>query len=189
MGPSEAWKRLSSKSLVETPYFKLRSDRLQLPDGAVKEAYYTIERPDAAIIFPLTDEGEVVLVRQYRPPLEMMEVGLPAGLVEAGEDPAAAGHRELAEETGYAGGRWEHLGTIASSPGLKANWAYLYLARGVEHRGVEDPDEHERLQTLRVPLGEMRGLITSGELVSSTGVAAVMLALERLQAPGTEGEP
>lgn len=189
MAPSEAWTRLSSENLVETPYFTHRSDRLRLPDGAIKEAYYVLERPDAAIVFPLTEEGEVVLVRQYRPPLEMVELGLPAGLVESGEDPAAAGHRELAEETGYAGGSWEHLGTVASSPGLKANWAYLYLARGVEHRGVEDPDEHERLQTVRVPLEEVRGLITSGKLVSSTGVAAVMLALERLRVTGPEGEP
>src|SRR5215212_7142800 len=90
MADGGAWERLRSERLLETPYFALRSDRLRLPDGEIKDPYYVVERPDAAIIFPLTTEGEVVLVRQYRPPLQRMELGLPAGLVEEGEKPEAA---------------------------------------------------------------------------------------------------
>jgi 8-oxo-dGTP pyrophosphatase MutT (NUDIX family) len=176
-----AWERLRSERLLETPYFALRSDKLRLPGGAVKDPYYVVERPDAAIIFPLTAEGEAVLVRQYRPPLERMELGLPAGLVEEGEKPEAAARRELLEETGYSGGEWEPLGALASSPSLKDNWAYLFLARGVEEMAPPDPDEHELVETVRVPVGELLGLIRTGEIVSSSGVAAVMLALERLR--------
>ena len=164
-----AWERLSSETLLETPYFNLRSDRLRLPDGSVKEPYYVLERPDAAIIFPVTAEGEVVLVRQYRPPLERLELGLPAG------------GRELSEETGYGGGEWEPLGAVASSPSLKDNWAYLFLARGVREMAPPDPDEHETIEVVRVPLGKVAGLVRSGEIVSSSGVAAVMLALARLE--------
>ena len=58
----ERWERLYSETLLETPYFALRSERLRLPDGAVKDPYYVLERPDAAIVFPVTDAGEVVLV-------------------------------------------------------------------------------------------------------------------------------
>jgi ADP-ribose pyrophosphatase len=175
-----AWKRLRSERLLETPYFALRSDRLRLPDGAIKDPYYVVERPDAAIIFPLTREGEVVLVRQYRPPLERMELGLPAGLVEEGEKPEAAARRELIEETGYSGGEWEPLGSLASSPSLKDNWAYLFLARGVERTAEPAPDEHELVEEVRVPVGELRDLVRDGEIVSSSGVAAIMLALEQL---------
>ncbi len=181
MADSAAWERLRSERLLQTPYFALRSDKLRLPGGAVKDPYYVVERPDAAIIFPLTGEGEAVLVRQYRPPLERMELGLPAGLVEEGEKPEAAARRELLEETGYSGGEWEPLGTLASSPSLKDNWAYLFLARGVEEVAPPDPDEHELVETVRVPIGELLGLIRAGEIVSSSGVAAVMLALERLR--------
>jgi 8-oxo-dGTP pyrophosphatase MutT (NUDIX family) len=176
-----AWERLRSERLIQTPYFALRSDKLRLPGGAVKDPYYVVERPDAAIIFPLTGEGEAVLVRQYRPPLERMELGLPAGLVEEGEKPEAGARRELLEETGYSGGEWEPLGALASSPSLKDNWAYLFLARGVEEVAPPDPDEHELVETVRVPIGELLGLIRAGEIVSSSGVAAVMLALERLR--------
>ena len=175
-----AWERLGGERLLETPYFNLRSDRLRLPDGKVKDPYYVLERPDAAIIFPVTGDGEVVLVRQYRPPIERMELGLPAGLVEEGEEPEAAARRELAEETGYGGGEWEPLGSVASSPSLKDNWAYLFLARGVEEVAPPDPDEHESIEVVRVPLGEVPGLVRSGEIVSSSGVAAVMLALDQI---------
>ncbi len=177
---NEAWERLGSEKLLENPYFTVRSDELKLPDGAVKKNYYVLERPDAAIIFPVTEDGNVVLVRQYRPPLEMMELGLPAGLVEAGEEPEAAARRELAEETGYSGGGWEKLGALASSPSLKDNWAYLFLARNVERNAVQDPDEFERLELVEVPLAELPGLVYAGEIVSSSGVAAAMLALDRL---------
>ena len=177
---AEGWQRLESERLIETPYFTLRSDRLRLPDGGIKDPYYVLERPDAAIIFPLTHTGEVVLVRQYRPPLNGMELGLPAGLVEEGEEPEAAARRELSEETGYTGGEWESLGALASSPSLKDNWAYLFLARGVEETEAPDPDEHELVEVVRVPLEELPGLVHSGKIVSSSGVAAIMLALERL---------
>ena len=176
-----AWERLGGESLLETPYFNLRSDRLRLPDGSVKDPYYVLERPDAAIIFPVTPEGEVVLVRQYRPPLERLELGLPAGLVEPGEEPEVAARRELSEETGYSGGEWEPLGSVASSPSLKDNWAYLYLARGVRETAPPDPDEHETIEVVRVPLEEIRDLVGAGEIVSSSGVAAAMLALDRIR--------
>jgi 8-oxo-dGTP pyrophosphatase MutT (NUDIX family) len=178
---AESWERLRSEQLIETPYFVLRSDRLRLPDGAIKDPYYVIERPDAAIIFPLTKEGEVVLVRQYRPPLERMELGLPAGLVEEGEKPEAAARRELLEETGYSGGGWEPLGALASSPSLKDNWAYLFLAHAVEQISAPDPDEHELVEVVKASVEDLLGLVRAGQIVSSSGVAAIMLALERLR--------
>jgi ADP-ribose pyrophosphatase len=178
---AEGWERLGSEMLLANRYFSLRSDRLRLPDGGIKDPYFVLERPDAAIIFPITEGNEVVLVRQYRPPLEMMELGLPAWLVEAGERPEQAARRELAEETGYTGGEWDTLGSLASSPSLKDNWAYLFLARGVEETAAPDPDEHELVEVVKVPLEDLRGLVHSGKIVSSSGVAAIMLALERLR--------
>ena len=179
-GADGAWERLSSEELLATPYFTLRADRLKLPDGAVKDPYYVLERPDAAIVFPLTNDDEVVLVRQYRPPLERFELGLPAGLVESGENPEKAARRELAEETGYGGGEWEFLASLASSPSLKDNFAHLFLVRGAEPVASLDPDEYERLEVVPVRVEELLGRVLAGEIISSSGVAAIMLALEKL---------
>lgn len=174
------WERLSSEMLLETPYFRLRSDSLRLPDGAVKDTYYVIERNDAAFILALDEEGMVPLVRQYRPPLGIMELCLPAGLIEAGEDPEEAARRELLEETGYANGEWEKVASLSSSPGLKSNWAHVFLARDVEKVAPLDPDEFERLEVIRVSVKELGRLARGGEIVSASGVAGVLLALERL---------
>ena len=119
-------------------------------------------------------------MRQYRPAIDMMELGLPAGLVEEGEEPEKAARRELAEETGYAGGEWEFLGAVASSPSLKDNWAHLFLARDVERSAPPQPDEYERVEVVLAPVGELLPKIFAGEIVSSSGVAAILFALNKL---------
>ncbi|WP_119069841.1 NUDIX hydrolase [Rubrobacter indicoceani] len=182
------WEHLSSEVLLETPFFRLRSDALKLPDGAVKDSYYILERDDAAFVLAVDEDGNVPLVRQYRPPLGIMELCLPAGLVDPGEDPEAAAKRELLEETGYAGGRWERVAKLSSSPGLKSNWAHVFLARGVEKVSSGDPDEFERLEVFTVSVAELGRLVRRGEIVSSSAVAGVLLAAERLAAPGFGGE-
>ena len=119
--------------------------------------------------------------KDYQATGKVSGIELPAGLVEEGERPEDAARRELAEETGYTGGEWELLGSLASSPSLKDNWAYLFLARGVEETAAPDPDEHELVEVVKVPLEDLRGLVQAGKIVSSSGVAAIMLALERLR--------
>ncbi|MGH3090320.1 MAG: NUDIX hydrolase [Rubrobacteraceae bacterium] len=176
----ERWEKLSSERLLETPYFALRADRLRLPDGKIKDAYYVIERQNAVFVFPLTKDDEVVLVRQYRPAIERMELCIPAGLIEDGEEPIEAAKRELREEAGHGGGEWEEVVALSSSPGLKNNWAHVFLVRNVEEIAPLDPDEFERLELVKVPPGELKSLVYSGEIVSSSGVAAIMLCLERL---------
>ena len=131
----------------------------------------------------LDGEGRVLLVQRGKPP-RLGTWSIPGGAQHLGERAEAAARRELLEETGHSGGEWEPLGSLASSPSLKDNRAHLFLARGVEENAAPDPDEHELVEVVKAPVGELLSLVRSGEIVSSSGVAAVMLALERLGALG-----
>ena len=126
------------------------------------------------------DRGRILLVRRAAEVFHGYW-DLPGGFVEEDEHPLDTVRRELLEETGYTGGEWESLGAVASSPSLKDNRAYLFLARGVEETTTPDPDEHELVEVVRVPVNELLALVRSGKIVSSSGVAAIMLALERLR--------
>ena len=107
------WKRLSSRYLVENPWLKLRGDTCELPSGLQVEDYFVIEAPDWCHVLALTEQNEVVLVRQYRHALGEVTLELPGGVVDETGDRRAAAlsavQRELLEETGYGGGTFTHL--------------------------------------------------------------------------------
>lgn len=109
----------------------------------------------AAAILAITDDGEAVLVEQYRAPLGRRTIELPAGLVGdavAGEDPADAARRELAEETGYAAAALRHLGEFAASPGMSAETFHLFLATGLTGTGPGGGTTDEAITVHLVPL-------------------------------------
>lgn len=117
-----------------------------------------VGRVAAAVILALTEAGELVLVEQYRPPLGMPCIELPAGLVgdtEAGEDPLASARRELFEETGFVAERWEDFGCFASSPGMIGEVFHFYRATGLARVAPGGGDGDERITVHVVPLAEV----------------------------------
>ena len=175
---------MSDEIVVDLIPDDLSLARAQLTAGLVGQAEGSLRRHIARLDAD-ADDGRLREILQRR---AFTRIG--KGLKPGAEIPRAkieevagvvASHRELAEETGYTGGNWELLGSLASSPSLKDNWAYLFLARGVEETTPPDPDEHELVEVVRVPVKELPHLVHTGKIVSSSGVAAIMLALERLR--------
>src|ERR1700676_614546 len=111
-----AWRILSSAYPIETPFLKLRADRVELPNGEVVEEYYVRESRGFSVAFALTPDDRVVLVRQYKHGIAEVVTELPAGGVDPDETPAACAVRELAEETGYAGRPPVHLRSFITDP-------------------------------------------------------------------------
>src|SRR5215471_11553333 len=106
------WKTLASEYSFRDQWVAVRSDTVLLPNGQTLAPYQTVEGPDSVNIVALSKQGNIILVEQYRHPVNCSILEVPAGHVDPGELPLAAAQRELLEETGYSGGIWHRLGAL-----------------------------------------------------------------------------
>lgn len=168
-------KTLSRKDIFNGRIVNVHVDTVRLPNGA-EASREVVDHPGGVAVLALDSSNNVLTVTQYRYPFGKTLREIPAGKLDhSGEDPAAAGLRELREETGAVPGRYESLGTILPSPGCYAETLHLYLARDLTMEDQNlDPDEF--LNVERVPFDEMVRLCLSGEIEDAKTVAAVLKA-------------
>ncbi len=158
----------------------LRVDTVELPSGR-KTKREIVEHGGVAAIVVIDSENNVLLVRQYRKPVERVLLEIPAGGMESGEDALVCARRELEEETGFSAERWEELGFFYTSPGFCTEQMHLYLA--TELRPAENAaDDDENIELVRVPLTAVPELIASGEVCDAKSIAGLLIALRRVQA-------
>ena len=146
-----------------SPWLRLWVEAVRLPDGRVVDDFYTLDMPDFVIVTALIQEGAVVVGRQYRHGPRRVVSALPAGYIELNESALEAAKRELLEETGYGGGRWEELGAFVVDGNRGCGQAHVFLAMGVER--VADPtdgDLEERQIVLLSP-SEFLNAISRGD--------------------------
>jgi 8-oxo-dGTP pyrophosphatase MutT (NUDIX family) len=174
------WHVRSSEWALHEPWYKVRRDVVELPDGTVID-YYRSVRPDVAVVLPLTADGDVVLVRQYKHGVGAVTLEIPGGLIDAGEDPTAAAERELREETGYAApGPLEPLGWIWGDASKSTERIFSFLARDVERVGEPQLDPNEAVSGIvveRRPWAELGAMVDAGELAAQATVVTVLKAL------------
>lgn len=157
---------VSSEEIYKGKIVHLFCDTVRLPNG--KEATREVIRHvGAAAVVPLTDEGNVILVRQYRYPFSQVMLEIPAGKLDIGEDPMDCAKRELIEETGYDAKEFVYLGAFYPSVAMLNEVIHLYLAKNMMLRET-NLDEDEFLHVEQRPLSEvveqvMRGKIPDGK--------------------------
>lgn len=169
----ELWERkLSSERIFDGRVLHIRVDTVELPDGQ-KATREVADHPGGVCIVALDNEGNALLVKQFRYPYEKVLREIPAGKLEYGEDPEKAAIRELREETGAVPGKFQSLGELYPSPGYCGEILHMYLAQDLQF-GETDLDEDEYLDLERVPFNQLVEQILSGEIRDAKTIAAVL---------------
>lgn len=161
------WKILSSEYLIKRPWLTARRDVVELPDGRVNPEYYVLEYPTWINVTAITEDGDMVLVRQYRHALGQTNFEIVAGVVEQGEEPLEAAKRELLEEAGYGGGQWHEIAQISANPSTTNNITHCFLATGVKKISQQHLDATEDIEVYLFPQEEVKAMISRGEFVQS----------------------
>ena len=159
--------------------FALREDTIRFPDGA--EAVYTVlANPDSAFIVPYLDNGDTVLVRQWRHAWEESSWEVPAGTFNEGEEPIECAKRELAEETGLVGARYTSLGVVHGAAFLTGR-VHMFLAESITEVERQPETYEQDMEVLRLPFADALEAALSGQIVHSGSVTSLSRAARALK--------
>jgi ADP-ribose pyrophosphatase len=168
-----SWQTVERSYLYRNPWCAFRVDEVVLPNGATIE-YGVLEGGGFASVMPITEDGRVVLVHQWRQPLSTFTLELPSGGVDKGEDPLAAAERELFEETGFRAKGLEHLVSIHTSTGRTDEVCHLFRCRAVRDPGGPRPDPTEFIRVVELSFEEALKGISEGAITDAATVVGLL---------------
>lgn len=157
------WETLDTDIDYACPGFDVRRDDVRLPDGTETDYHYVDESP-AVVVLPLTPDGDIVVIEEWRQAVDRVNRGLPAGSMESDEEPSDAAHRELREETGYEADRIEHLLTAEPSNGIANSVHHHFVAYDCEPTAEQELDDNESIRVDTVAYGEYLDSVVNDDL-------------------------
>ena len=169
-------KTLSSQLIFEGRAVKLRVDTVQMPGGR-QTTREIVEHVDCVAIIAIDADDNVLLVEQFRKPVEKELLEIPAGGIDPGEDEVGCVCREMREETGYLPRKVERIGGFYSAPGYCTEYLHLYLATDLTSSPLHAEDT-ESIELIRVPIGQIFSLIASGTICDAKSIAGLLTFLK-----------
>lgn len=158
------WPIVGSRLVGHFRIFDLVEEEYEMPCGRGRHSFYVLLSRDWVNIVPITKEGRVVLIRQFRPGTQEVTIEVPGGMVDGGEDPAQAARRELEEETGYIAEQIMITGKVRPNPAFLRNTCHMFLAIGASPLGHTRMDESEDVQTFEAPWSEVEKMVEDGSI-------------------------
>ena len=175
------WKTLSSEYLFNDRWFKVRRDKWETPGGKIVDPYYVYEFSTWVGALPVTEEGKIIMVRQYRHALGETCLEIPGGCGDdTDKNVEYAVARELLEETGYSFTSFDYLGKISPNPSTNSNLLHMFLAKGGKKVGEQNLDENEEIEVVEMTLDELKQLLRENKIVQAMHVSCILYALEKL---------
>jgi ADP-ribose pyrophosphatase len=172
---------ISTRRVYEGRVVSLRLDQVRLPDGRITDREI-VEHGGAVGVVALDDDGNILLVRQFRSAVGMQLLEIPAGTLRAGEDPRACAFRELSEETGYSAQQMEPLYAFYSSPGFSNERIWLFLATGL-NPGTQNMESDEAIEVVKEPLGRALEMVAAGQICDGKSILGLVTASARTDSP------
>ncbi len=182
----EPWPKVGAERVGEFRIFRVRRDFLRMPRTGDVLDRFVLEMPDWVNVVPVLPDGRLVLVEQFRPGTGEITLEFPAGIIEPGEDPCAAGLRELEEETGYRAESCRLLGVVAPNPATQDNRLAVVLASGCTATGQRAFDEGEDLVVRVVDRADVERLIAAGRITHALTIVTWYLYTARSVGLGIE---
>tara|TARA_Y100001968_G_scaffold331974_1_gene388519 strand:+ start:1916 stop:2476 length:561 start_codon:yes stop_codon:yes gene_type:complete len=165
LSPPEPSKVVKTNFSIDAKKIRFEINTVELPIG-VQGDFGVIHHPGASIAVPMNENGQIVILRQYRFAVGRRLLEFPAGTLEAGEDPLASMKRELSEESGYEAFEWNPLGIMVPCPAYSDEVIHIYLARDLKLLKEKPPgDIDEDIEVLLLTKDELNQIIASGEEV------------------------
>lgn len=158
------WQRIASEILGDYRIFKLRQDRRISPRNGRALNFYVLESVDWVNVIPVTADGDVIMIRQFRHGTEEFSLEVPGGMVDPGEEPIHSARRELLEETGYVCDEIIPLGNVAPNPAIQNNRCHTFLALGARPAGEQQLGDGEDIAVEIIPHADIPLYITDGRI-------------------------
>jgi ADP-ribose pyrophosphatase len=175
------WELLSSEYIYRAGWFTARKDVCQRADGKIIDPYFVLEYPDWVTALAITEDNQVLLIRQYRHAYGEVIVEIPGGGIDKADlSPLEAIRRELLEETGYTFEAYHYLGKVSPNPSTNSNITHLFLATGGTPVAGQSLDENEEIEVFTCSLEALKEMLRDNQIIQSLHISCIQYGLRKL---------